>query len=184
VSEIESLLKNYERYVRLPWDRSLAPPQRVWLAVYDQAQERRLRPRIPDFETATRNAGHGWSQLDLTDAFPTWMAGHDYRDAYFEQPEDMDPALVDFADAAAERARQALTAPHVDDNTVVALIGLGSLFGLTRASDLIAEVAPLVRGRLLGFFPGSYFGSNYRLLDARDGWNYLAVPITAASGDQ
>jgi hypothetical protein len=35
-----------------------------------------------------------------------------------------------------------------------------------------------VRGRLVGFFPGQYEQNNYRLLDARDGWNYLAVPIS------
>ena len=29
------------------------------------------------------------------------------------------------------------------------------------------------------FFPGSYEDNNYRLLDGYDGWNYLAVPITA-----
>jgi hypothetical protein len=27
-------------------------------------------------------------------------------------------------------------------------------------------------------FPGQFERNNYRLLDARDGWNYLAVPIT------
>ena len=31
------------------------------------------------------------------------------------------------------------------------------------------------------FFPGQYEQNNYRLLDARDGWNYLAVPITLDS---
>ena len=35
-----------------------------------------------------------------------------------------------------------------------------------------------IRGRVVVFFPGEYENSNYRLLDARDGWNYLAVPIT------
>ena len=37
-------------------------------------------------------------------------------------------------------------------------------------------------GRLLVFFPGSYENNNYRLLDGYDGWNYLAVPITADKG--
>jgi len=56
--------------------------------------------------------------------------------------------------------------------------GLGSLFGITSVSALIEAVAGNIRGRLLVFFPGHYEGNNYRLLDARDGWNYLAVPIT------
>jgi hypothetical protein len=34
-------------------------------------------------------------------------------------------------------------------------------------------------GRLLVFFPGSRDGNVYKLLDAREGWNYLATPITA-----
>lgn len=182
MSEIESLLKEYERFVRLPWDHKLAGPQKVWFAIYDPAQERRLRPRLGAFEAATRAAGHGWVALDLTDAFAEWMASHEYREAYFEQPEDMDLALADFADAVAQRVGEVLGTSAADKNTVVAIIGLGSLFGLTRASELFAKVAPLIRGRLLAFFPGQHDGSNYRLLDARDGWNYLAVPISAASG--
>lgn len=180
MSEIESLVRAYERFVRLPWDRNLAGPQRVWFAIYDPAQERRLRPRVGAFEAATRTAGHGWVLVDITDAFAEWMAGHEYREAYFEQPDDMALALADFGQSLAERVSEVLTA--ADENTVVAVIGLASVFGLTRASDLFAKVAPLVRGRLLAFFPGQHDGSNYRLLDARDGWNYLAVPITAASG--
>ena len=34
------------------------------------------------------------------------------------------------------------------------------------------------RNRLVVFFPGSKDGTNYRLLNARDGWNYLAQAIT------
>ena len=40
-----------------------------------------------------------------------------------------------------------------------------------------------MKGRLLVFFPGVYEQNNYRLLDARDGWNYLAFPITASEGE-
>ena len=39
-----------------------------------------------------------------------------------------------------------------------------------------------IPGRLLVFFPGTYEDNIYRLLDARDGWNYHAVPITAVRG--
>ena len=41
------------------------------------------------------------------------------------------------------------------------------------------NLAPKEKRRLLVFFPGSYEDNNYRLLDGYDGWNYLAVPITA-----
>ena len=36
-------------------------------------------------------------------------------------------------------------------------------------------------GRLVAFFPGGYDAAHnsYRLLGAKDGWGYLATPITA-----
>jgi hypothetical protein len=36
-----------------------------------------------------------------------------------------------------------------------------------------------IRGRVVVFFPGELEQNNYRLLGARDGWNYLAIAITA-----
>lgn len=180
MSEIEGLISAYRRFLQMPWERGLAGPQKVWFAIYEPAQERRLRLRISEFEVATKNAGHTWTQIDLTDDFGHWMAQHEYRDAYFEEPEDMDLALDDFANYVTQRLIDALTAPDVDENTVVAVSGIASLFGLMRASALFEAVAPSIRGRMLVFFPGQHDGSNYRLLDARDGWNYLAVPITAS----
>ena len=38
-----------------------------------------------------------------------------------------------------------------------------------------------IRGRFGLFFPGEFDINDDRLLDARDGWNYLAVPITLDS---
>ena len=177
MSEIEDLLSRYERYVKLPWDHKLAGAQRVWFARYDPGQEPRLRLRIGEFQTATTDAGHMWRLVDITDVFAEWMADHEYRDAYFEQPEDMGMALADFAAAVQDRLRQALKHEDADDVTVVAVLGLASLFGLARASELIAKVDGEIQGRLLAFFPGQRDGSNWRLLNARDGWNYHAVPI-------
>ena len=51
-----------------------------------------------------------------------------------------------------------------------------------KVSALIERVQEFVQGRLLVFFPGEVEGNNYRLLGARDGWNYLATPITAKKG--
>lgn len=131
--------------MRLPWNHNLVGPQKVWLAVYDPGQERRLRPRLPAFESVTLSAGHGWLLLDLTDAFAEWMARHEYRDEYFKQPEDMDLALADFSDVLAQRVENLLASPEANENTVVAIAGLGSLFGLTRVSSLIARVAPHIK---------------------------------------
>jgi len=179
MNEIERLLHAYDQFLRLPWDRSLAGAQKVWFAIYDPAHERRLRLRIPDFAVATRQAGHPWVPFDLTDAFAHWLAAHDYRDAYFDDPEALELALEDFATVLAKQLGAALTGPEVSDQTVVAVVGLATLFGLTRASKLLRAVDASIRGRMLVFFPGQHDGSNYRLLDARDGWNYLAVPISA-----
>lgn len=182
MSEIENLIGAYEKFVRLPWDHTLAGPQKVWFAIYESSQERRLRLRIDEFGVVTKNAGHSWIPIDLTDAFAVWMSQHEYREAYFAQPELMDIALSDFAEYVGNKVTNELLEPSVDQDTVVAILGLGSLFGLARVSALIKRVAPSIKGRLLCFFPGHHEGSNYRLLDARDGWNYLAVAITAKEG--
>lgn len=179
---IEALCKEYERQVCLRWDDTLAGPQRVWFAVYEPSLERRLRLRVPLFEEATKKAGHGWERVDLTDAFANWMAGHEYRDSYFASPELLDIALPDFATDVATKVRSQLQAPAVDEQTVVAISGVASVFGLASVSQLVEDVAPSIQGRMLVFFPGHHEGSSYRLLDARDGWNYLAVAITSTNG--
>ena len=61
------------------------------------------------------------------------------------------------------------------------MFGVGSLFAFTRVSQVLKLIESSIRGRLVIFFPGQYEQNNYRLLDARDGWNYLAVPITLDS---
>jgi hypothetical protein len=180
--QVEALIKRYEQVVSTPWDEGLAGPQRVWFVIYDPDQERRVRLRIEEFARATREAGKGWTLVDITDSFGRWMANEEYRDAYFEDPELLADKMPEFTDAVAAEVVQALAAPDVDGDTVVGLLGVGSLFGLTRVSALVEKIAPRIPGRLLVFFPGSYSGSTYRLLDARDGWNYLALPITAQQG--
>jgi len=180
---LDGLIRDYERTVNLPWNTRLAGPQKVWMAIYTPSDERRLRARLLEFEGATRKAGHQWQSYDVTDEFARWMATHEYRESYFDSPEDLTPdALVDFDKYLVERLRATLTQPSVDETTVVAIWGVASLFGVTHVSKLIEYVNEHIRGRLLIFFPGERDGSNYRLLDARDGWNYLATPISAQEG--
>jgi len=180
VNRIEALCTAYARYVSLPWDKAVAGPQRIWFAVYKPSDERRLRLRLLDFEFATRQAGHGWRRCDLTDAFARWMAAQDYREAYFESPEDLRNPHPDFEGFVASLVRQELAA--ADEDMVVAVSGVASLFGFMRVSRLMELVEDSICGRLLVLFPGAYEDNNYRLLDARDGWNYHAVPITATGG--
>ncbi len=68
MSRIDALRRNYQRICGLPWDRNVAGPQHVWLAVYDKEDERKLRLRFAVFEEATRATGHHWRHHDLTDA--------------------------------------------------------------------------------------------------------------------
>ncbi len=178
MSEVEDLLKAYENLVRLPWDSSLAGPEKVWFVVYDPAQERRIRLRLPEFETVTKKHGHGWRSVDLTDSFARWISTHKYRDSYFEEPELLEPALQAFTNAVAQEIKAVLTAEDVDLNTVVCLTGVASLYGLTKVSNVLEKVTADLRGRLLVCFPGEHDGQVYKILGAREGWNYLAVPIT------
>lgn len=179
MSRIDALREHYARYVKLPWP-SVPPAQRVWFIVYDPAEERRLRLRLLGFEEATRRAGHGWRLCDLTDAFAEWMSRHEYREAYFESPEELPCPHPDFERFVAGKVRRELE--QGDEGTVMAVMGVASLFGFLRVSRLIEGVEEAIRGRLLVFFPGSYERNVYRFLDARDGWNYHAVPITAEEG--
>lgn len=179
-SRIARLVQNFERHASIPWPANVAGPQRVWFAVYDKTDERRVRAKLGEFALACGRAGHGWTLLDLTDAFPEWLAAHEYRDAYFENPEALEVTMGDFLAHLADRVRHALTAS--DERTVVALAGVGALFPFAKTSALVKEVEKDIRGRLLVFFPGTHENNVYRLLDARDGWNYMAVPITPDDG--
>ena len=180
VASIEGLVKSYERYVGREWTRNVAPQERVWFALYDPRDERRLRLRLGAFEEATVRAGHPWLACDLTDEFACWMASQDYRESYFESPEDLTEDLLDdFAEQVAGAVVDRLNGPEADANTLVAVYGVAALFGLLRVSRLLELISPEVRGRLLVFFPGEHENGSYRLLDARDGWNYLAIPITS-----
>ena len=179
MGRIDCLAERYKRYIALPWQKDLAGAQRAIFIVYDKTDERRLRARLDLFEIATTEAGRSWLPCDLTSVFARWMAAEDYRESYFESPEDLALKLDhDFLEHVAGRIRQVLASPEADGNSVVGIYGIASLFGFLRVSELMKEIERSVKGRVAVFFPGEYEESNYRLLDARDGWNYLAVPIT------
>lgn len=177
MGRIDRLAERYRRHIALPWRKDLAGAERTIFIVYDKSDERRLRARKTLFEMATRELGHGWIDCDLTRTFAMWMADVEYRDSYFESPQDLDLKLEDdLLNHVADRVRRALA--EADDNSVVAVSGIASLFGFLRVSELMQAIEPDVEGRIAVFFPGEYEDGNYRLLDARDGWNYLATPIT------
>src|SRR3972149_4996656 len=98
MGRIEQLIENYGRFVALPWPNNLAGSQKVWFAVYDKMDERRLRVRLCGVGLATKQAKHGWRVCDLTDTFAEWMATQEYKDSYFESPDDLEMTLPDFRD--------------------------------------------------------------------------------------
>lgn len=178
MSTIDRLLSNYSRQVQLPWSANMSGKQRIWFAVYPPAEERRVRARFPQFEALTLEAHHGWTTTDLTRLLPEWISAHEYREGIFSEPEHFS-AGRELEDLAVERVRQACSGEDVDAASVVAVTGLASLFDFMRVSSLVDRVEDSVRGRLLVLFPGEYAGNVYRFMDARDGFNYMAVPITS-----
>ena len=101
----------------------------VVMLVYDKELETDAGARKVAFETATRQAGHDWHELDISEAFAAWMAADDYREEYFAAPEDLQLKLqAEFPENVAERLRAILNGPEITDDSVVALFGVGALF--------------------------------------------------------
>lgn len=184
MSQINNLIANYRRHVGLPWQPNLAGRQRVWFAVYPPSEERRLRAHIREFEIATEESKHRWKLVNITDLPARWLAAHEYRDAYFEEPTALSMIEQDLKASVVSYLKEACQAKHADSDTLVAVLGAGSLFGFTHLSSVIADLEDSIRGRLLIFFPGEYERNVYRFMDARDGFNYMAVPITCSEGLQ
>lgn len=179
MSYVDNLLRNYERQVSIPWDDYLSGQEKVWFLIYPPQQERRVRKRLADFEAKTREHKHSWHYLDFTDAFAKWMGAHEYRDAYFEDPEYVsDSTFEDFRQQVVDQVVGALASEDNDDQTVVAIGGTASLWDFASLSEIILHSADEICGRLVVFFPGEHEGTSYRHLNAPGGFDYLAVPIT------
>lgn len=179
MSKTKQLLQNYAKHIAVPWREDAAPAQRVIFCVYRETDERAMRARLEEFDLATREAGYEWRLFDMTDTFAHWLSGQRYAKKYFAQPELLDNLLPRYLDDLSERFAGFVAEQGADPRSVVAISGVGSLFGLVKVKDVVDRFAPQVSGRLLVFFPGSFENNNYRLLDGYDGWNYLAIPITA-----
>ena len=179
MSKIKRLTQCYSKYIAVPWRDDAAAAQRVIFCVYNETEELRLRAKVDEFEIATRAAGHDWALFDLTDTFPNWLASQRYAKSYFEKPNLLLTLLPKYLTYIETEFAAFLQTKGANEGFVVALKGVGSLFGFLKVKEVVDKLAPMAKGRLLVFFPGSYEDNNYRLLDGYDGWNYLAVPITA-----
>lgn len=178
MASFDDVLRHYQRQVALTWQTDVPPEGRVWILWYDKGLDRRVRGRLHELEAATSSAGHGWHHLDLSALFPTWIARHELFAELLAVPDELPGLLPDFKLAVADELRTALS--RCGPNDLLALSGCGAMFGLLRISTLIGDVAHLIRGRLLLLFPGRHSAGVYKLLDAREGWNYHAVPIPAS----
>ena len=179
MNKIRRLVDSYSRYISVPWRSDAAAAQRVIFCVYNEEYELHLRAKIDEFEIATKQSGHEWAVYDLTDTFADWLSRQRYAKSYYKDPQLLSTLLPNYLAFIKQEFENFLYEKGITEKTVVALKGVGSIFGFLRVKEIVDELAPLLAGRLLVFFPGNYEGDNYRLFDAYDGWNYLAVPITA-----
>jgi hypothetical protein len=180
MGRIEELCEVYNRSISAPWMRTSSGSERVLMVVYDKDLERSLRNRVSLFIDATLAASHQSKLVDLTTWFSEWMAGQKYAEGYFTSPEDLQTLVeAEFKKYVADRLRKELEA--ADTETVVSVIGIGSLYGFLKTSELIRAVEPSIKGRMTVFFPGTKDSNNYRMLDAHDGWNYMANGISLNS---
>lgn len=177
-NRLSRLIKSYSNFISIPWMKGLADEQRVLFAVYHKEDELKLRARTEEFRLATQSAGHPWLELDITRLFAEWMAKQKYREDYFENPDDLKSKYKVFVRQSVEMLAERIQ-NEANENTLVALVGCGTLFGFASVSDFVKQLSAHVSGRLLVLFPGEYVDNTYRLLDARDGWGYQATAITA-----
>lgn len=180
MNRIQKLAQVYASHIALPWRKDAAPDQRLVFCVYSPSDERMLRHSLGEFEIATVNAGHAWHFHDLQGSFGAWLAPQKNAVKYFEKPSRLNSMALDFyRDWLLEDILNAFPANADSANTVLALAGLSGLFGFVKVKSLLERLMPRVEGRLAAFFPGAHEGTNYRLLDAYDGWNYHAIPLSA-----
>lgn len=178
-TRIDLLVEAFEKVIKEPWSSALSGQERIWFLVYDPAEQRKVDLRRGEFETAAIKAGKKWSVISLKQCFPTWMVNHDYRDEYFRNPEYLvDQLEAEFIPYAIQFLKTAFKGIEHDDNTLIALTDVSALFGFARLSEILKSCDKEFNGRLLIFFPGEFEHNHYRLMDARDGWDYLARPIT------
>lgn len=177
-SHIDQLATGFGEHISVAWPEGSSGAQRVVMVVYSPVDEKLLRRRLPLFEEQAVAHKHTWLMIDITRTISEWLAQQKYREAYFEQPDDLVSAsgervayfLADKIGAALKNA--------ADRNSIVAVIGVPSVFSYSNFSNIIAKIENQIVGRLVVFFPGTAGNSRYRLLNARENWDYHAVAIS------
>lgn len=176
---LSKLITNFENHISLPWQKVISSEERAIFVIYHKEDELKLRARIAAFEQASVKNDHPWLLLDITNSFAQWLANEDYKEAYFEDPDYLTSQYEYFAEELVNKLVEQAS-DHQHANNTIALLGSGTLFGITSVSGLVKVLGEKLQGRLVVFFPGEKVENVYRLLDAKDGWGYQAVSITAA----
>jgi hypothetical protein len=177
-SKVDDLISSYEKIVKEPWLKNLSGQEKVWFLVYEPVDQRKISLRIGDFERATKRNDKKWLEIDLQSCFPNWMSNHEYKVAYFKDPQFIQDQLeYEFKNYVADFISAKIDQTNDPENTVAALVNVSSLFGFLKLSDVLDSIYSQIKGRLLVFFPGDFNNNQFRLMDARDGWSYLARPI-------
>jgi hypothetical protein len=183
MSRLDQLLSSFRRHVSLPLRGGLPLSQRVWFVVYPPDEERRLQPRLPEFEIATSEAKLGWKQIDLTGIYTDWInsLNKDERETCLETPAILEAYSDGFLSTIKEKIQAVVTSvlPEHRERSVFAMTGTMEFFDFVHVSDVVESLDNDFPGIFLVFFPGEREGNTYRFLGARDGWDYLAIPITA-----
>ena len=135
MSRIQQLAKLYGQHIATAWQRTIAGSQRVIMIVYDKELERDIMAHKSEFEIVTKQANHNWFEVEVASTFAEWIAAADYSEAYFESPDDLQLKLeAEFTPFVAARIRSVLERDDVTQSSVVAVSGVGALFGFFRAT--------------------------------------------------
>ena len=179
LATVDSLLSAFQERLCVPWRDNEPDAGRVWILWYPKEHERRIRGRLHEFRLAAEHSGKGWYQVDLAPTFGNWVATQPWFERAARRPPTIYTVIGKYEDFVVHQI--VYKAKMCTQNDILAVIGVAYLFGLTRTQDVIERVIKRISGRLLVTFPGVHRNGIYRLLDARDGYNYLAVPIPSES---
>ena len=176
MSKIDQLINKFKSIIKEPWPTGLSGQEKVWFLIFDPVDLRKVHFKLSEFEMATKNTNREWLLISLKDHFSDWLSKHDYKESFFEEPEYISDALQgEFRDYVMEEIDNQLK--NTNEKTLVVLKDASSIFGFIKLSDIREDISKKIKGRLMVLFPGEFTNNQYRLMDARDGWDYLARPI-------
>lgn len=186
MSKIDSLIESYKRHISLPFRKERDLTQRTWIAVYPPEEELRLRSKVDEFEIATKANEYHWKSIDFTDSLADWldsMPEQKRKECLADDENTADIAKPLFMRFLAEKIKTSIEETPVEkvDKTVFAILGTMGIYDFAFISEVFECLSKNLPGNLLLFFPGEKEGNIYKFLNARKGWNYMAVPILAGS---